>query len=226
MINWNTAWGKMWIHSPRRLNQPLHLKETHTQGVHVPVSAKEAWQQVLKHWNEGVLGSCKALTSIESAGTLFDNGRGTHWHFEVDLLDQSAKATINWSLIWDGVSQKWVATHIEVTAAPYPAIGSPIHRVVALGHGSTRLLEGAWKQMREQSIDISDHFIDTPHVFQQMHIMGKTLKSSHIQAWTGMYGGEKYWVVKDAENTHFMPLEVQQGHLTDVRTPHKEPQEV
>jgi hypothetical protein len=152
MINWHTTWHQLWLDwGPLRLRQPLVDQQANETSR--PLSAKEAWAIVRPEVEK--FDSTATLRAVQSQGQVFADGRAQGWQFSVDALSRRAQGVFRWCLVEESGSQ------VVREVAPFPAIGSPIHRVVASGHGPSRLLDAAWDKMREDAIDLPGDFSDS-----------------------------------------------------------------
>lgn len=150
MTNWHDAWQQMWIEwGPVRLRQPVNDRKPSVASA--PLSAQEAWMEVLPIVQK--FDSQARLRAVQSEGAQED-GRAAGWEFHIDGLTRRAKGVFKWRLC-EGKGE------LVRELAPFPPIGSPVHRVVSSGYGSAKLLDAAWEKMREGAIDLPRDFEDS-----------------------------------------------------------------
>lgn len=153
MTNWHDSWHHLWFNWGSRLRAPLiDQKEI---AFSIPLSAREAFERV---WPEiEKFDPESKLRSIQSEGEVLADGRAHGWAFHVDAINRRAKGVFHWHLSKNG-------SEIVRELAPFPAIGSPIHRIVSMGQGGEKMLDAAWKKMREDASDLPIDFEDSTEV--------------------------------------------------------------
>lgn len=158
MVNWFSPWNLI-SRTHVRLNQPV-FKEQRNDCPHL-LTAQEAWVCVVEHfkWTKEHV----ALKEVESIGVVNNDGTAFGWRFCLDLLNQQGTAIVVWEAL-RAPSGCVVGNRLHCTSIPYPAIGSPVYQVVAHGMGGEKLLNAAWKQMRENTQDLPWDFVDSNHI--------------------------------------------------------------
>lgn len=153
MTNWHDSWHHLWLNWGSRLNAPSIDQKQMTSSS--PLSAREAFNEV---WPEIEKFDAQAkLRSVQSEGDVLPDGRAHGWAFYVDGISHRAKGVFRWHLSESG-------SEMVRELAPFPAIGSPIHRIFSMGHGGEKMLVAAWKKMREDAFDLPINFEDSTEV--------------------------------------------------------------
>ncbi len=204
MVNWFSPWNLL-SRTHVRLNQPV-LKE-HTDDCPHVLTAQEAWGHIIKNygWSEILV----ALKEIESVGIVNNDGTAFGWRFCVDLLDQQGNAVAIWEALRE---QKGcvVGNRLRCTCTPYPAIGSPVYQIVSQGMGSEKILDAAWKQMRENSQDLCWNFVDSDQIALELFEKGwvgsyqlRTARYQNVAVWEAFHNEQK--LVFSLENSFPVP---------------------
>lgn len=195
MVNWFSPWNLL-SRTQIRLNEPV-FSEREDENAYV-LTAQEAWKHAVKSFNLHNI----ALKEIESIGIVNNDGTAFGWRFCMDLLDQQATAVVVWEAL-RAPQGCVVGTRLRSTASPYPIIGSPIHQIVAHGMGSERLLNAAWKQMRERTQDIPSSFVDSDQVALDAFEAGWV---GAYQMQTVEHNQELVWELHHGERKMLRPL--------------------
>lgn len=195
MVNWFSPWNLL-SRTQIRLNEPV-FNEREDHSAHL-LTAQEAWAHAVASFNWHNI----ALKEIESIGVVNTDGTAFGWRFCADLLDQQATTVVVWEAL-RAQNGCVVGSRLHSTASPYPVIGSPIHQIVAHGMGSEKLLNAAWKQMRERTHDIPSSFIDSDQVALDAFEAGWV---GAYQLQTVEHNQEVVWEVHHGEHKLFVPL--------------------
>lgn len=195
MVNWFSPWNLL-SRTQIRLNEPV-FSEWEDESAHL-LTAQEAWTHAVSSFKWHNI----ALKEIESVGVVNTDGTAFGWRFCADLLDQQATTVV----VWEALRARngcVVGSRLHSTAAPYPVIGSPIHQIVAHGMGSEKLLNAAWKQMRERTQDIPSSFVDSDQVALDAFEAGWV---GAYQLQTVEHNQELVWELHHGEHKMFVPL--------------------
>ena len=164
MTNWHDTWQQLWLDwGPSRLRAPLI--DHHAADPCEPLSAQEAWSRVRPEVEK--FDPSAKLRSVQSEGLVHADGRAHGWVFAVDAITRRAQGVFKWRLMdQEGRSE------LVRELSPFPAIGSPLQRIVAGGYGPAKLLDAAWDKMREDAIDLSPDFMDSTLLASSLAIEG------------------------------------------------------
>lgn len=195
MFTWPEFWNFWW-----NWGAPPVVKEPQSAQVALPrsasLSARRALDMIQKEVEKADTGA--VLKSINAPQGVDKEGKAVAWDFFFDLPNHRAQGLFEWRIEVSPDRHAWHEAYVLRKTTPFPAIGSPVHRMVSGGFSSAKLLMDAWNSMRDQAVDMPLDFIDSPDAVKWLQERGlkwdddlrlyTDIKNDHVQ-WVACYQG-------------------------------------
>lgn len=158
MINWFAPWNISWLgFGSGHLKVPENT--VHTLPRSTTLSARKALDMIARFVEE--FDKSAILRSISAPQGVDEEGKAAAWDFSFDAPTRRAQAIFEWRVLQSPDRHAWHDTQLTCKLMPFPPVASPVHRIVSSGFSSDRLLEGAWKSMRDVAVDMPLDFSDS-----------------------------------------------------------------